>query len=332
MGMLIADHEGNWIEPGGVFEPEFMFTKQPMVIERRDKLSFPFGDAELVNILFSNVFIVYGDMCLKSRSIRMRVDHMPDVVEMHFALNGPSAMHNYINDQTHTFNGNQHNILYVPEFDGTGSYAGNTSYRFFEVHFLSDYFLQLARGSCPVLERFAEKVASGQFADLSKQNLPITAAMHQCIQDIMNCHFTGGLKLLFLQSKCVELLTLQAIAFEQAQEASPTTSVLKSDYDKDCIVHAQEYLLQHLHAPPSLTALAAIAGTNEFKLKKGFKEMFNNTVYGYLSDTRLTQARELLLSGMAIKDVADQLGYSSVQHFGTAFRKKFGFPPGKMHY
>jgi AraC-like DNA-binding protein len=35
---------------------------------------------------------------------------------------------------------------------------------------------------------------------------------------------------------------------------------------------------------------------------------------------------------MAIKDVADQLGDSSVQHFGTAFRKKFGFPPGKMHY
>lgn len=330
MGVLIADNAGNWIEPGGVFNPDLMLTKLPLVTERRDKFSYSFGDAELVQIMFPNVYIVYGDMALKYKSIRMRVDHVPDMVEMHFALNGPGTMHNYINDHKHTFGANQHNILYIPEFDGTGSYSGTTSYRFFEVHFLTSYFLELAQHSCGVLERFAEKVATGRFADLSQRNLPITSAMHQCINDIMRCNLTGGLKPMFLQSKCVELLTLQAIAFEREQQ-HPTSTILRSDYDKDCIIHAKDYLLQHLHAPPSLTALAAIAGTNEFKLKKGFKELFNNTVFGYLNDTRLTQARELLLAGIPIKEVSDKLGYSSVQHFGTAFRKKFGVSPGKMH-
>ena len=75
----------------------------------------------------------------------------------------------------------------------------------------------------------------------------------------------------------------------------------------------------------------ANAGINEFKLKQGFKQVFNNTVFGYLSDYKLNQARELLLRGnTAIKEVADSLGYSSVQHFSHAFRKKFGVPPGRV--
>jgi AraC family transcriptional activator of pyochelin receptor len=82
--------------------------------------------------------------------------------------------------------------------------------------------------------------------------------------------------------------------------------------------------------PPSLTKLADVAGTNTFKLKNGFKELFGTTVFGYLNEVKLVQAKDMLLSGIQIKEVADILGYSSVQHFGTAFRKKFNTSPGKL--
>jgi AraC-like DNA-binding protein len=155
-------------------------------------------------------------------------------------------------------------------------------------------------------------------------------AMHQCIQEIMHNKLTGGLKLLFLQSKCVELLALQAQMYENS--TVPSASIIcKSDYDKDCIHFAKDYLIQHAQEPPSLIELAKIAGVNEFKLKQGFREVFNTTVFGYLSDYKLNQARDLLLGGQApIKDISEQLGYSSVQHFNNAFRKKFGVPPGKV--
>ena len=172
-------------------------------------------------------------------------------------------------------------------------------------------------------------VTQRKHADLAPYNLPISFAMHQCIRDIMDCNLTGGLKLLFIQSKCVELLTLQAEAFEQAK-GNILPSALKSSYDRDCIIYAKEYLLQHLHAPPSLSNLALLAGINEFKLKKGFKELFNNTVFGYMNDARLALAKELLLSGTTIREVADQLGYSSVQHFSSSFCKRFGVPPGRI--
>jgi AraC-like DNA-binding protein len=72
------------------------------------------------------------------------------------------------------------------------------------------------------------------------------------------------------------------------------------------------------------------AGINEFKLKHGFKEVFKNTVFGYLSDYKLLKAKELLAdSSKDIKSISDELGYSSVQHFSNAFSKKFGISPGK---
>jgi AraC-like DNA-binding protein len=93
----------------------------------------------------------------------------------------------------------------------------------------------------------------------------------------------------------------------------------------------RDYLVDHAACPPSLTELAKIAGLNEFKLKKGFKEVFNTSVFAYLSDFKLNEARNELLSGATpIKEVAEQLGYSSVQHFTKAFKGKFGVSPGRV--
>jgi len=47
-----------------------------------------------------------------------------------------------------------------------------------------------------------------------------------------------------------------------------------------------------------------------------------------LNDFRLNEAKTSLLAGVPIKEVAEQLGYSSVQHFTRAFKEKFGVTPG----
>jgi AraC-like DNA-binding protein len=180
--------------------------------------------------------------------------------------------------------------------------------------------------------RFAEIIAKGDEKDLSRDNMPISIAMHQIIHDIMNVKLTGGLKMLYLQSKCIELLALQAQMYDDSVNAAlyKAPLIIKPGHDTDSIYFAKDYLLQHAAQPPSLTELAKIAGINEFKLKQGFKTLFNNTVFGYLADYKLSQAHELIRCNTPIKEVADQLGYSSVQHFNSAFRKKFGIPPGKL--
>jgi len=327
MGMHIHDGSGQWVEVGSGLHP-FVLT-QPLVVENRETYSFPFGDAELVQIALPDIYIVYGDMLFRQHRLHFRATDIPDMVELHFVLSGNGMMYNNINNRLYIFQPNHQNIIYMPELDGTGEYDIQSRYRFFEVHFTKERFLNLARDSGKTLDTFAAHIEAGHYTQASEQNLPVSAAMHRCIHDIMHCSYSGGLKLLFLQAKCIELLVLQAEAFEAA-EGKQKNPVLKSAYDKECIYRARDYLLEHLDTPPSLPELARIAGTNEFKLKNGFKELLGNSVFGYLNDYRLTQAKERLLSGMPIKAVSEDMGYSSVQHFGTAFRKKFGISPGRL--
>jgi AraC-like DNA-binding protein len=268
-------------------------------------------------------------MLVKESRLRIKSFDEPELVELHFSLIGGGIMENFLTKRKLTIKANQHNIIYNPDFDCVAEFPKDQQLKFFEVHFQRDKFIDLTSESSILLKMFADDIMNNHAVELSSENLPISLAMHSCIRDIMNCHFTGGLKLLFLQSKCLELLALQAQAFELAAK-KPVKACLKSAYDKDRIYYAKEYLIEHANQPPSLSELAKIAGINEFKLKQGFKETFQNTVFGYLSDYKLMKAKELLEEGsLDIKHISDNLGYSSVQHFNTAFSKKFGISPGK---
>ena len=98
-------------------------------------------------------------------------------------------------------------------------------------------------------------------------------------------------------------------------------------------MYAREYIMNNLETPPGLSELAKIVGINEYKLKRGFKEIFGNTVFGYLSDARLEIAKnDLLESKKTVSGISSELGYSSVQHFSSAFKKKFGLSPNKLKH
>ena len=91
--------------------------------------------------------------------------------------------------------------------------------------------------------------------------------------------------------------------------------------------------MNHMETPPSLLELSKIVGVNEYKLKRGFKEMFGDTVFGYLSGARLEIAKnDLLKSKKSVSEISSELGYSAVQHFSNAFKKKFGFSPAKLKH
>ncbi|KQM65250.1 hypothetical protein ASE74_10320 [Pedobacter sp. Leaf216] len=327
MGLNIYDGEEGCYVVGNKFDN--LALNQALVTERRDKYSFPFGDAEIVEIAFSGIYIVYGDVVVKKSRLRIKSFDEPDMVELHFSLMGGGIMENFLTNKRMDIKSNQHNIIYSPDFDGTAEFSLGGPHKFFEVNFERSRFIDLTSESSTLLKNFAENITNNRPVEISAENLPISLAMHSCISDIINCHFTGGLKLLFLQSKCLELLALQAQAFELAAKKTESPTI-KSAYDKERIYYAREFLLANASHPPSLTELAKTAGINEFKLKHGFKEIFNNTVFGYLSDYKLMRAKELLADNSKnIKHISEELGYSSVQHFSNAFSKKFGVSPGK---
>ena len=94
------------------------------------------------------------------------------------------------------------------------------------------------------------------------------------------------------------------------------------------IYQAKEILLSNLENPPSLMELARQVALNDFKLKRGFRQVVGTSAFKYLHDYRLEKARQLLVSGeMNVEEVAFKVGFDSRSYFALAFRKKFGLNP-----
>ena len=74
--------------------------------------------------------------------------------------------------------------------------------------------------------------------------------------------------------------------------------------------------------------LSRMVGLNDCTLKKGFREVFDTTAFGYLYNYRLETARNLLETRNAkVTDVVRMVGFKDRSYFAAAFRKKFGVNP-----
>jgi AraC family transcriptional activator of pyochelin receptor len=153
----------------------------------------------------------------------------------------------------------------------------------------------------------------------------ITPAMQLALTQILNCSYQGVLKQMYLESKSVELLVL---FLSQAQSDSEIASKIQLQPDDvDRIHEAKKILIQQIDDPPTLLTLARQVGLNDRKLKQGFRQVFNTTVFGYLHQYRMEKARQLLLEQWSISAIATAVGYASPTAFNAAFRRKFGTSP-----
>lgn len=132
---------------------------------------------------------------------------------------------------------------------------------------------------------------------------------------------------LFYQGKILELL---ALYFSERKPDTENCPFLNNEDMVRKIKNAKEHLLKNDDNPPTIKELAKVAGLNEYQLKAGFKEIYGNTVFGYLLDHKMDHARVLLDSQkFQVAQVAYQIGYTNPSHFIAAFKKKFGVTPKK---
>ncbi|RYD81898.1 MAG: AraC family transcriptional regulator [Sphingobacteriales bacterium] len=298
------------------------------LVEGTKKISLPHGEGIMTQWYFEGIRMGYSNWKYTD-FVSAEWESDLDMVHMNFNLRGKTVTENHKTGTRTTMNSYEHNLYYSNGFSGTIRNEELFSETFM-LQFTKDVFLQLIDNIGDAYKRFAENILEGKSAQLSPENMFIDLPLHNAIRSILQCNYPAGLKKLFLHSKCLEILVLQADAYERQQNLK-FNKYIKSDYDKERILFARDYLIQHLDLPPSLHELSRIAGINEFKLKRGFKESFNNTVFGYLADYRLEMAKDSLLAvDKSPSQLAFDLGYSSLQHFSSAFKKKFGMSPREV--
>ncbi len=132
---------------------------------------------------------------------------------------------------------------------------------------------------------------------------------------------------LFLRAKLYELLFLQLEVECSVCEGADGVK----DGDRQKVILAMQIMTQDLDRLPSLRTLAREVGTNEYHLKKHFKEVFGTTVFGYLNTFKMEKAKEMIVDGNEpIGEIARQLGYRHATHFSAAFKKHFGYLPRQI--
>ena len=120
-------------------------------------------------------------------------------------------------------------------------------------------------------------------------------------------------------------------SFEAFQFRGPERADTISAADTDKFHQLKYFLDTHFLEEYSLAELSRICLLNEFKVKKGFKELFGTTVFGYLRKLRMDYADRLLLdASRSVEEVSDLLGYEHAQHFSIAFKKYRGVNPSTI--
>lgn len=96
----------------------------------------------------------------------------------------------------------------------------------------------------------------------------------------------------------------------------------------DITTKAKEIILQNYKTPPSIKELARLCGTNDFKLKKYFKKVYQTTIYVYIQKLRLEKANLLLREHLlSVAEIANEVGYKHQGHFSAIFFKAYGVYP-----
>jgi AraC family transcriptional activator of pyochelin receptor len=148
------------------------------------------------------------------------------------------------------------------------------------------------------------------------------------LQQIINSHSNSSIRELYVKGKVYELLSLHFRKEENTDAEYCPFLVDEQNVLK--IRKAKDIIISRMSEPPSLQELATEIGLNIKKLKEGFKQIYGDTVYSFLFDYKMEQARKLLESNQYnVNEVGLQVGYSTASHFIAAFKKKFGTTPKK---
>ena len=157
---------------------------------------------------------------------------------------------------------------------------------------------------------------------------PISPAMSVVLSQILETKLHESIQTLYFKGKVYELLSL---FFNKSEDADmEQCPFLMDEENVRKIRKAKEIILNQMTEPPTLQELSAEIGLNIKKLKEGFKQIYGDTVYGYLLDHKMNEARSMLNSRQYnINEISLKLGYSTSSHFIAAFKKKFGTTPKK---
>lgn len=199
------------------------------------------------------------------------------------------------------------------------------SFRFSPVH-LSQFAKPSKTGS------LSESILNFNHPSSFSKILSLCSRTRMVLEAMLNHSYADSLENIYInaQTQMLLLYSLECMLGDREIE-SFQCKFLANEADREKISLAREVLLQHIGEPLTIKELSRKVAINECYLKKGFKEMFGTTIFDFYQGQRMEHARYLLYEkGLSVTEVSIMLGYSSISHFSTAFKKHTGLKPCEL--
>ena len=180
-------------------------------------------------------------------------------------------------------------------------------------------------------DTLSEGVLSFRHKDSFTKTFSICNRTRIALEGLLNHTYSGNLANIFVNAQTQMLLLYSLDCLEEKEIDITVNKFLANEADREKISKAREILLQHIGEPITIKALSRKVAMNECYLKKGFKEMFGSTIFDFYQSQRMEHAKYLLYEkGLNVTEVSLLLGYSSISHFSTAFKKHTGLKPCEL--
>lgn len=213
-------------------------------------------------------------------------------------------------------------LIYDPGRDVPIGLSGEDDCKVIHIQSTIDYLHELFVSDAPEMAFLSMESRERKYYE--ERDIP--ANLFAPLQQLYSTRLSAQAQRLFLKGKLYEILACY-FSFENSVDTE-SCPFLKDEDSVKRVKKAKEILINSYTNPPSLSELSRKIGLNEFKLKTGFKEVYGNTVYGFVLDYKLETARAMLESRQhKINEIAFHIGYSNPSHFISAFKKKYGITP-----
>jgi AraC family transcriptional regulator len=181
-------------------------------------------------------------------------------------------------------------------------------------------------------QTLSEDVIAFKHKNSFSKILPLCSKTRMVIEALLNHTFTDSSANIFVNAQ-MQMLLLYSMdcMLGEKEQTTFTCKFLENPEDREKIIKARTILLQHIGEPITIKALSRKVAINECYLKKGFKEIFGTTIFDFYQSQRMEHAKYLLYEkGLSVTEVSMLLGYSSISHFSTAFKKQTGIKPCEL--
>ncbi len=294
-------------------------------------LRFPHGSG--YEYLSENIYYRYVKMDKKVAQTTLL--NMPaDFAQMVFCLSGKCKyVVRKVPSLFFEIEGRHHNMVYfgnqevelqvspLEKFEGVVIYIKHT-------HFKKFFIPQVAR-----LKEFHNQIdmCGDGLCLLSNTNLPLNYKLALALHQLIEVDEPEETRYHFVEAKVIELLMLQWAILIRKEKKMVTIPLKEEEIEKMYMV--KKLLIHRMNDGLTLKSIAHEVGTNEYHLKKHFKLVFGETVFGFLHSYKMEMAKTMLLDPLIrISDLAERLGYKHATHFSAAFKKHFGHLPRERRY